>query len=202
MQTNATVTKVIERMLGFEKYQAIMNSIHSVDISSNAGFQKLFNDYYEVRRNEDWRKGYYQYFQSVKTNRNITFDTIIEHLFYNLKTNRGRQHPVEASFSSKMLATINPRMPILDSQVLNNMNLSISGETPEDKLTSAKSVYRDICDRYMEYIGSRDCIKAISIFDDYFPDYTDMTMERKIDWFLWGFSKTELIKIGLFGALL
>ena len=202
MLTNSTVTKVIERMLGFEKYRAIMNLVHSVDISSNAEFQTLFNDYYDVRRNKDWREGYYQYFQSVKTNRNITFDAIIEHLYFNLKTNRGRPNPVEASFSSKMLATINPRMPILDSQVLNNMNLSISGETPEDKLTSAKSVYGDICDRYLKYIGSRDCIKAISVFDNYFPDYTELTMERKIDWFLWGFSKTELIEIGLFGVLL
>ena len=61
-------------------------------------------------------KIFYTYFDSQKNNKMIKYDEIIDY-FYS-KTNR-----VEASFSSKMLATINPEMPILDSQVLLNMGL-------------------------------------------------------------------------------
>lgn len=49
MQNNQIVGKGIERMLGFEKYKQIMESLQTVDISKDCLFQKVFNDYYEVR---------------------------------------------------------------------------------------------------------------------------------------------------------
>lgn len=101
-----------------------------------------------------------------------------------------------------MLATINPEMPILDSQVLDNMGLSVKGNKPEDRLQSAKEVYEIICKRYNNYIGTENCKKAIKLFNDYFPNCKKITTVRKIDWFLWAFTKDELIKIGLFGDLL
>lgn len=202
MPVNTIVTRTIERMLGFQKYQTIMESVQTVDVSTDDSFQTLFNDYYEVRRNAEWRNGYYHYFQEIKSSHDITFDAIIDYLYNTLKTNQGRQHPVEASFSSKMLATINPDMPILDSQVLTNMGLSIIGKTPEEKLLCAKNVYAEICKRYRTYVGTQDCCNVISLFDNYFPNCLTMSDVRKVDWFLWALAKEELIEIGLFGALL
>ena len=202
MQEKEIVSKAVERMLGFEKYQKIMEKVRSVDVASDNEFQTLFNGYYEVRRNENWRQGYYRYFQAHKNDENISYENIIQYIFDNLRTNQGKPNPVEASFSSKMLATINPKMPILDSQVLNNMGLSIEGGRAQERLNNAKHVYRKICERYEKYIESQDCKKAIEIFDSYFPNCLDVTPERKIDWFLWALSKEELNGIGLFGALL
>ena len=202
MYNNSIITRVIERKLGFDKYRTIMESVKTVDVSKNISFQTAFNDYYEIRRNAEWRDGYYQIFQKVKHDENITFDEIIDHLYKELKTNQGSEHPVEASFSSKMLATINPEMPILDSQVLTNMGLSIKGKNPEEKLVCAKTVYAEICRRYRNYIGTKNCNNAILLFNRYFPDCLTMSDVRKIDWYLWAFTKVELIEIGLFGALL
>ena len=207
MQDNSVVTKVIERSLGFDKYKKIKEYVHSVDVSkskdSKDSFQTLFNSYYAVRRDETWREGYYEYFQCVKEDGRITFNAIIDDLYKKLKTKDGKGHLVEASFSSKMLATINPKMPILDSRVLKNMGLSIKGNNPEEKLQSAKKVYKEIWSRYQKFIKTENCKTVISIFDIHFPDYSAvMSDERKIDWFLWAFTKDELTEIGLFGELL
>lgn len=202
MPTNPIITNSIERMLGFEKYTKIMIDVNKVDVSKNQRFQKLFDDYYEIRRNAAWRKIYYDFFQKAKSDSSITFDDIIDYLYDKAKTNKGLPHPVEASFSSKMFATINHNMPILDSQVLANMGLSIVGKTPADKLKSAKDTYETIRNRYSNYLGTADCLDAIALFDTYFPDYTTVSEVKKIDWFLWGFSKSELNAIGKFGSLL
>ncbi len=47
------------------KYKEIMKNYKTSEVSSD-GFQTLFNGFYNVRRNEDWRDNYYKYFQSIK----------------------------------------------------------------------------------------------------------------------------------------
>ncbi len=202
MPYNDTVTSAIGRMLKFDKYLAIINQVQNTDVSSDITFRKAFDDYYDVRRNPFWLTQYFDYFQRVKNNKAISFNEIIDYCFNNMKTNKGAKYPVEASFSSKMLATINPNMPILDSKVLSNMGLSIDGTSPQEKLASAKNTYKEICRRYEKYIGTNDCNDAIAIFNTYFPDYIELTDTKKIDCFLWLLSREELIEIGKFGGLI
>lgn len=61
----------------------------------------IFNEhstgFYIVRRNESWRKSYYEYFESVKNGKQ-TFENIITYLYESTGN-------IELSFSSKMLAT-------------------------------------------------------------------------------------------------
>lgn len=205
MPQSKQVTRVIERALGFEKYAAIMDMADDVDIEKDEEFQTLFNDYYDVRRNEEWRKLYYRYFAKYKSGPAPTFNQIIDALYYNLRTNKGGTHPVEASFSSKMLATLDSSKPVLDSHVLENMNLSLSyaSASPEIKLLKAKQVYAAICRRYDTYMRTRDCMDAIGIFDSHFPDYKGVfSPVRKIDWFLWKLDRKELVEMGVFKELL
>lgn len=198
------VDTAISRMLGFEKYRTIMSMVNEVDVSEDKdGFQRLFNDYYAVRRDDTWLNGFYKYFQSIKTS-DVGFDVIIDYIYNHVSTKRDKTHLVEASFSSKMLATINPNMPILDSKVLKNMNLSIKGNKPCEKLESAKDAYKSICARYKEYIGSptSGCDEMVAVFDSCFPTCRDFSKCKKVDWFLWALERDELIQIGKFGALL
>lgn len=72
-----------------------------------------------IRRNEKWRQHYYDLFAKAKTER-FSFEQIITEL-YRLTGN------VEASFSSKMLATIDASKPIWDQYVLQNLGLELMG---------------------------------------------------------------------------
>lgn len=204
MNDLSSVTVAIEKALGFEDYKTIISLVNKVDVSKCTDFQTAFDRYYRVRRNDTWRDSFYKYFESVKSNKDIGFDAILDHLYNNLKTVQGKPNPVEASFSSKMLATINPDMPILDSKVLKNMDLNISGSNPGERLESAKDVYKIICARYKEYIGSptSGCDEMVAVFDSYFPNCRGFSKCKKVDWFLWALERDELIQIGKFGALL
>ena len=136
-------TTILERICGFAKYKKIQEDFKKVDVATNKDFQTLFNDYYQVRRNANWRNCYYTYFQENK-DRSPSFNDIIDYLFENATSNQNRPNPVEASFSSKMLATIDPNMPILDKKVLDNMSLSVEGRNPQEKLEDAKRIYEKI----------------------------------------------------------
>ena len=104
MNINFDVNKVFQDRLaasmGLDKYQYIMDQVKKTDVSSDADFQRTFNGFYIVRRNEEWRKVYYGLFEQVKTGA-PTFESIITYL-YDCTGN------IEPSFSSKMLATIFP----------------------------------------------------------------------------------------------
>ena len=204
MERSEIIDNSFGRKFGFEKYKEILELASETDLSGDllARFERLFNDYYDVRRNEDWRNIFYSYFLENRSNKELTFEQIIEYLYDNAKTNHGRKYPVEASFSSKMLSVINPNMPIIDSQVLKNMGLTIAGKNPLEKSESAKVVYKTICDRYNGFLKSPECQMAIEYFDLYFPNYKEFSIVKKLDWFLWSMEREELIGLGIFGELI
>ena len=108
MNMNFDVNKIFQNRLassmGLDKYQYIMKKVREINVSSDAEFQKTFNGFYIVRRNETWRKIYYGFFEQVKTE-TPTFAEIITYMY---ETTRN----IEPSFSSKMLATLCPEKPI------------------------------------------------------------------------------------------
>ena len=100
--------------LGLDKYRYIMDNVWNTDVSLNADFQRTFNGFYIVRRNEEWRKVYYGLFEQMKSGA-PTFANILTYLFEHTGN-------IEPSFSSKMLATIYPNQPIWDQYVVQNLN--------------------------------------------------------------------------------
>lgn len=106
IDANKIIEERLAASMGLDKYDEIMRQVNTVDVSRDADFQRQFNGFYIVRRNADWRKIYYELFETMKTEP-VTFAIIITKLFE--KTGN-----IEASFSSKMLATLNPDKPIWD----------------------------------------------------------------------------------------
>ena len=123
MDMSFDVRKVFQERLassmGLDKYRYIMEQVSITNVAIDTDFQRTFNGFYVVRRNESWRKSYYEYFESVK-NGKPTFKNIITYL-YECTGN------IEPSFSSKMLATIIPEKPIWDRYVVQNLNMQLTG---------------------------------------------------------------------------
>ena len=116
--------QAVIRFLALDKYKYIKENLYKCDVSKDPVFQKKFNSFYRVRRDEKWRKKFYNYFEKNKNNTNIGFETILKDLL--LETGN-----IEASFSSKMLSLINNDMPIWDQYVLKNMGLEVKGNSKE-----------------------------------------------------------------------
>ena len=53
--------------MGLDKYRYIMEQVNNVNVATDIDFQRTFNGFYIVRRNEEWRKCYYEHFENIKT---------------------------------------------------------------------------------------------------------------------------------------
>lgn len=162
----------LARSLGLDRYADIMRG----DPASK-GFQKAFNGYYRIRRNEEWRHHYYVLFCRAKRE-SYSFEKIITEL-YRLTGN------VEASFSSKMMATIDASKPIWDQYVLQNLGLELKGKTKEEKLQNAVALYSRIEMWYADYFTTTEAQENIKEFNRLLPDYSWVSDTKKIDCLLW-----------------
>ena len=181
MDMNFDVNKVFQERLasamGLDQYRLIMEQVQCTDLSENKDFQRTFNGFYIVRRNEAWRKTYYDYFEKVKTE-SPTFASILTYLYENTGN-------IEASFSSKMLASIFPEKPIWDRYVVQNLNLELTGKTKEEKLNNAITLYADIEKWYKDFLQTDKAKECIETFDRTLPDYRWLSSIKKIDCILW-----------------
>ena len=92
---------------------------------------------------------------------------------------------VEASFSSKMLATIDPAKPIWDQYVLQNLDLELTGKTQKEKLKNAILLYGAIEKWYLDYLTTAEARENLKAFDLLLPEYEWISDVKKIDCLLW-----------------
>ena len=167
------------------------------NIATDVDFQKNFTNYYRVRRDADWLQEFYDFFERNKNNKSITFKEIlcylssVEHKVKKTAKNpTGKATTVEASFASKMLATINPDHPIWDSQVLRALNIQVNGALPhEEKIQECIQIYKTIGDKIGTFITTDNGQQCIALFDKMFPSCTAFSNYKKIDFFLWNIGK-------------
>lgn len=163
--------------MGLDKYQYIIEQIGKTDVSADADFQRTFNGFYIIRRNEVWRRVYYELFEQVKTG-TPTFASILTHM-YEYTGN------IEPSFSSKMLASIFPNKPIWDRYVVQNLNMELVGTTKVERLENAIVLYADIEKWYENFLRTDKAKECVEIFDRAMPDYKHISNIKKIDSILW-----------------
>ena len=181
--------KAIIDGIGLDKYLFIMNKLDKCLVDEDDEFQKCFDTFYRVRRDKKWRNTFYSYFQKAKERRKeLYFDEIIDYMYYKIKP-----HSVEASFCSKMLATLNPNMPIIDHFILKRLDLEIKGNK-EEKLRDAKRVYKEIIKKEKELLEDKKYKKMIKDFKLYFNEY-DLSDIKILDFILWREGKEKEEKI-------
>ena len=165
------------RSLGLDKYEMIMRLAMSTDVSCDPGFQRAFNAFYRIRRNVTWRKHYYGLFEQAKV-KHYGFADVIRVLFHETGN-------VECSFSSKMIATIDPNKPIWDQYVLQNLGLVLNGKTSHERVENAIGVYESIENWFAEYMQTEEALENITVFNRMLPSYAWLSDVKKIDFLLW-----------------
>ena len=165
------------RNLALDKYQIILHRVNEIDVSKDSGFQKTFNAFYRIRRNAEWRGNYYRIFECAKREK-FSFEKVIVELY-------SETGNVEASFSSKMIATINPNKPIWDQYVLHNLGLKLIGRTPQERIKNAVEIYGQINNWFNDYLQTDEAYRNIEEFNRWFPSYIWISDVKKIDYLLW-----------------
>ena len=166
--------------VGLKKYQWIMQTFKKVDVSTNREFQKRFNHFYRIRqRTPDFYLAFYQKLEDSKNGECPTFGEILDY-FWN------RFQRIEASFSSKLIATVNPNLPVWDNEVLRNLGLKkpYNYERTATRLEKTKKLYAVIRKWYSDYLITEEGKQQLAEFDKHIPN-SDITDTKRIDLILW-----------------
>lgn len=124
---------------GLKRYCWIQENVHACNVSRDYVFQNRFNAFYKVRRGSDWRRNFYTLLEASKAS-GITFD----HALHLLLEQTSR---FEASFASKLVATLHPEKPVIDQHVLRNFGLRLPlGRNRENRCPRLlREVVRELC---------------------------------------------------------
>jgi hypothetical protein len=171
-------TAIEKARKGIAQYLEIMDLLPYVDVSRDRTFQRKYNAFYRVRqRPKEWYELYFSYMESGKANP-PSFDSTIDYIFAAL----GRCEP---SFSSKLVATLDPHQPVWDEFVLRHTNQKSPLYGTKNRVEKAKVVYRNIQRWYEQYLPTEEARRVIEHFDREVTDHDRVTNLKKVDFVLW-----------------
>lgn len=179
MDINELLSKeIIISTKSIERYREIMNLFRSENECSDY-FIRIYSGFYRLRRNDLFRNKYFELLDSLR-DKEVEYEEIVRAIY----DFSGR---VEASFSSKLLATVNDRKPIWDVYVLKNLNVHIPKHyRGERKLNAYLSAYQEIEKWYEISMLSPEGNRMVEFFNERFPEYKNsISNEKKVDFVLW-----------------
>ena len=167
------LAKITESSL--RRYDCLQRQLFATNVSIDREWQRIYKGFYRVRRNDGWCRRYFSYFEDVKLNQGITFAEVILQGF-------------GPSFSSKLVATVRPELPVWDNFVMTNLEQKKpyrGTKPPEDFLQQLVATYSSLQARVNAMVRDEKFRKLRRLFDARFPAYTHFTDVKKLDLFLW-----------------
>ncbi len=119
---------------------------------------------------------FYYYLEKNKT-KNIKYEEVLKYFYDNF----GK---IEKSFSSKLLATINPNMPVWDSIIISKLGIKVPSYSVKNRFEIVVEIYYKIIEWFNQYLCTDNSKECIKVFDEVFPNNT-ITNIKKIDLVLW-----------------
>jgi hypothetical protein len=163
--------------------------VNTPDVTTSPDFQRKFRSFYQVRRDAAWQHLFFEYMQQHRMTPPSFQETLM--------ALAAQEKHCEASFSSKLLATLNPEFPILDSRVLRVMRTHLGGRgngkgkwtllhggTLESRHERAVAVYNCLTATVKDILGASGFARLIELFDKSYEQYL-LTATKKLDLMLW-----------------
>ena len=162
---------------GLQKYLWIQEQV-AIGPSRVAAedFQQRFNGFYRVRRNAEWRKVYYQLL-ACNLLTGIEFCDALKSMLDSFAR-------YEASYVSKLVATICPAKPVIDSWVLKNVGLKLPAAYAPNRFSGICDVYASLELDVKRFLTSQLGSFLVLHFREHYPD-ADITEVKMLDLVLW-----------------
>jgi hypothetical protein len=162
---------------GLRQYEWLQSRVAAErDFDQDPKFRREFNRFYRVRRGREWQDTYYGLMRRAKSE-GLEFSAVLDAL--QCATNR-----YEASFASKLVATLDTSKPVIDTFVLRNVGLRLPTYATADRAGRICEVYEQLISAFAEFLsGERGCY-LISAFRRAYPDAT-ITNVKMLDLVLW-----------------
>lgn len=180
-------TKVIKRGIG--PYLDIMSKVNTPSFCGPE-FQRRFNAFYRVRqRPKTWYEAFYDIFRKCYKSP-MSFKEVLTEMFERTKR-------LEPSFCSKLIATLNPDMPIWDKYVLQWLGFPKNDEPKgkKQKIEYFASIYRMITKEYNGHFSDSNIEEAIKRFDASIPEGKNISKMKKLDFMLWSNRTDKTVSI-------
>lgn len=161
---------------GLAKYRWLQNQLSVRDVSSDREYQKRFAGFYRVRRNATWRASFFETLELAKR-RPLVFEEALRAL--HVATGR-----VEASFASKLVATVDPLQPVIDSVVLRNLGLKLPAAGAPDRLRAIANLHTQLSDLFASFLASEPGRALVTQFRRAYPD-AGISEIKMLDLVLW-----------------
>lgn len=162
---------------GLEKYCWLQAVLGTRNVARDREFQTTFNAFYRVRRNEAWRAAFCDLLEQEKYNRRPFAEVLCA-----LHAVTGR---AEASFASKLVASVDPDLPVIDSFVLRNLGLRLPrAGAIECRLRRVVELYDQIQQLFSEYLDSDVGRRLVMSFEQAYPN-RGLTPVKMLDLVLW-----------------
>jgi hypothetical protein len=160
-----------------------MVELHKRNVSKDTEFQRTYNGFYRMRqRTKEFYQAYFGYMETSKSSE-ITFDGVLTFLYQQALR-------IEPSFSSKLLATVNPDKPVWDVNVLSNLSIQPPCYYHKNRLEATVNTYLLLESWYTEYMTTQNAKDVINAFDSVYPN-TNITPTKKIDLALWSLGERK-----------
>lgn len=177
MLTEREIEATVGRIgAGLRKYLWLQEEVRKRDVSGDTVFQTRFNGFYRVRRNAEWRGKYFRLMEELKAGE-VHFARV-------LRTLHDQTGRYEASFASKLVATLDPTQPVIDKFVLDNFGLRLPYPYHQDRERRILQVHTDLVARYDALISSDEGSLICEMVEARYPG-TGITDLKKIDLVLW-----------------
>ena len=168
--------------LRLSNYDRLCDSLLTTNITEDTYYKSIFKDYYAMNKgwNSRWDEQYFSLLERAKFHNNTTFTTVLYEL--HKVTNR-----IETSFSSKLIATINPEMPVYDKWVRENLGLKepYPAMPVKRRMLRFVTMYNELQPKVTGMIEDSKFEKLRTSFNQTFPQYEHFTDTKKLDLFLW-----------------
>jgi len=171
----------IER--GLLQYKEIMALFKcSQNIEKDDVLQKRYKTFYRLynaRKDDQFYKGYFKLLKNAKQGESLDIRKVLEQL-------KRLSNKNEISFASKLLATIDPKLPIWDSRVRERVNemSDIQLKATYKNTEECVQAYHSLVTWYDKFMGSVEAKKMIAEFDSHFPNQK-ITAIKKVDFIFW-----------------
>jgi hypothetical protein len=171
------IQKALERLAdGLGRYQWLQARVLKCNVTTDREFQRRFTAFYRVRRNSEWRREFFALMENSKSG-----GTNFSEALQAIQCSTGR---IEASFASKLVATLDPSKPVIDKFVLRCFKLRLPNWGFADREENTIDLYGQLCLKYDGFMASPDGVKIRNMFDERYPNAKIMDI-KKIDLVLW-----------------
>ena len=161
---------------GLSKYLRLQSLVQLCDVSTTEEFQRLFSGFYRVRRDSPWKLEYFKLMEASKLS-GIDFPEAIQEINHRC----GR---IEASFASKLVATLDPSKPVIDKFVLAYFGMHLPRWGSQGRESKTVDLYYELCAKYVDLIESTTGKVIRKNFDLRYPD-SPLSELKKVDLVLW-----------------